>query len=147
MKTYITVTKKSLTAVFLFTLFVIIVSGQFYAAAYPVKNARTNAQRVDFIKSLGFVPDESGYDSKEVIIPEKFSAVYRNYNNLQKKAGFDLSKYRGATATVYTYPVGKIQENKDDDYYVNLIVYRGRIIGGDISSRDFYGEMLPLLRF
>lgn len=145
MKTYVTVTKKSLAAVFLLTLIVIIVSGQFYAAGNMSVNAKTNAQRVYFIKALGLSPDDNNIKKKTVTIPETFSDVYITYNNLQKKAGYDLSAYKGAAVVIFTYPVGKIKEGNNDEYYVNLMVYKGRIIGGDISSRNFYGEMLPLM--
>lgn len=146
LKKYVTVTRGGLAAVFLLTLAVIIVSGGFYAAANPVANAKTNAQRVEFIKSLGVEPDDDNAAHKTVVIPTVFSDVYKNYNALQNEAGYDLSGYKGASVTVYTYPVGKIKPDNDDEYYVNLMVYRNRIIGGDISSRNFYGEMLPLMR-
>ena len=107
-------------------------------------NAKTNAQRVYFIKALGLSPDDNSMKKKTVTIPETFSDVYITYNNLQKKAGYDLSAYKGADAEIFTYPVGRIEEKNNDEYYVNLIVYKGRIIGGDISSYNFYGEMLPL---
>lgn len=128
------------------TLAVIIVSGQFYAAANPTVNAETNADRVAFVKSLGLVPDDNNVQNKSVTIPVKFSQVYKNYNALQKQAGYNLENYNGSSVTVYTYPVGKIKPDNGDEYYVNLIVYKNRIIGGDISSRNFYGEMLPLMR-
>ena len=145
MKAYVTVTKKSLAAVFLFTLIIILVGGQFFAAANPVIDAKTNARRVSFIKSLGLEPDDRNAESKTVTIPLEFSAVYKNYNTIQKQAGYDLSGYKGLSVTVYTYPVGKINVENDDEYYVNLMVYKNRVIGGDISSRNFYGEMLPLV--
>ena len=146
LKTYVTVTRKTLIAVFLLTLFIIIVSGQFYAAENPPINAKTNYQRVAFIKSLGLLPDEGNYQSKSVEIPLKFSEVYNNYNDLQIRAGYNLSPYKGVKVTVYTYPIGRIFENFEDEYYVNLIVYNERIIGGDISSRNINGKMLPLTK-
>ena len=146
MKAYLTVTRKSLAAVFFLLLAVIVISGQFYAAANPTVNAKTNAERASYIKSLGLLPDENNAQSKTVEIPVVFSAVYKNYNDLQKSAGFDLSAYKGVTVTVYTYPVGRIRSGNDDEYYVNLMVYKGRIIGGDISSRNIDGEMLPLAK-
>ena len=141
-----TVTRKGLAAAFLCTLIAILVSGQFYAAGNRTQNANTNAQRVYFIKSLGLLPDEENSKCKNIIVPETFSDVYKNYNDLQIEAGYDLSAYKGVEAKMFTYPVGKIKEDNSDDYYVNIIVYKGRIIGGDISSRNFYGEMLPLVR-
>ena len=144
LKAYVTVTRKSLATVFLLTLALIIVGGQFYACAKLPVNAATNAQRVSFIKSLGLEPDDSNVQSKTVTIPVSFSDVYKNYNALQKQAGYDLTKYKGVSVAVYTYPVGKISADNDDEYYVNLMVYKNRVIGGDISSHNFYGEMLPL---
>ena len=145
LKTYVTVTRKSLAAVFLFTLFIIIVSGQFYAAGNHAKNGKTNYQRVSFIKSLGLLPDDTDYEHKEIVIPTNFTEVYNNYNLLQKTAGYNLLPYKGAKATLYTYPVGKIDSSLDE-YYVNIIVYKGRIIGGDISSRNIDGNMFPLVK-
>ena len=84
------------------TLIVIIVSGQFYAAANPTVNAKTNAERVAFIKSLGLNPDDSNAQNKSVEIPVEFSKVYKNYNALQKQAGYNLENYKGARVTVYT---------------------------------------------
>lgn len=130
----------------MFTLFLIIVCGQFYAAGNPAVNAKTNADRVQFIKSLGLIPDENNVTKKSVLIPFKFSDVYINYNALQNKAGYDLKMYKGEKVTVYTYPVGKIGQGNRDEYYINLMTYKNRIIGGDISSRNFHGEMLPLKR-
>lgn len=144
LKAYFTVTRKSLAAVFLLTLITIIIGGGFFAAANPVVNAKTNAQRVAYIKSLGLKPDDSKVQSKTVTVPVEFSPVYENYNALQKRAGFDLTGFKGQSVTVYTYPVGKAGADNDDEYYVNLMVYRNRVIGGDVSSRNFYGEMLPL---
>ena len=144
MKKYVTVTRKSLFAVFLLTLLVIILSGRFSAAGNRAENGKTNAQRVSFIKSLGLMPDDNNAQSKQTDIPVRFSDVYENYNLLQKQAGYDLSEYKGVSVTVYTYPVGRIRDKSSDEYYVHLMVYNGRIIGGDIASNNFYGEMLPL---
>ena len=60
------------------------------------------------------------------------------YNELQKEAGFDLSNYKGKNVTVYSCPVW------NSDKLLNLIVYDGKIIGGDISDVAFDGEMKPL---
>lgn len=139
-----TVTRRSLFAVFLLTLLLILIGGQFSAAGKTNQNGKTNAQRVSFIKALGLLPDDSNATSKEVSVPVDFSDVYKNYNELQKQAGYDLSAYKGVKVTIYTYPVGRLKENNSDEYYVHLMVYNGRIIGGDIASNNFYGEMLPL---
>ena len=88
-----------------------------------------------------------GVDVDKNIIGNLDNQTYRNYNELQKKAGFDLSAYKGSKAKVYTYKVLSYGPFKaQDNARLNLIVYNGRIIGGDISTVAINGVMLPLLR-
>ncbi len=100
-----------------------------------------NASRVDFIKSLGVIPEDELFSQKEIIIPKKFSKVYLKYNELQKQAAYDLTKHSGEKATVYTYCVPNF---RGTTAYVNLIIIDGVIIGGDISAVEIDGFMLPL---
>lgn len=103
-------------------------------------NAAVNDERVDFIVSLGVEVDSENYTVKSVVIPQQFNDVYIQYNNLQKQAGYDLEKYVGKTVTQYTYYF------KDSDTKrVNLLVYKQKIIGGDISSVRLDGQMTALL--
>jgi len=143
MRMYLTFTKKGLVAVLAALLLGLFISGQLYAADNVKENGKTNKQRVDYIKSIGLEPKEECKSSKEIVIPEKFDAVYQNYNALQQSAGFDLLPYMGSSATVYTYGVNT-PEGYTGDTVVNLIVYKGRIIGGDISSCALDGFMLNL---
>ena len=57
---------------------------------------------------------------------------------MQIEAGFNLEKYKGKKATVYSY------REKDTDRIINLIVCNGEIIGGDISETSLNGNMKPL---
>ncbi len=143
MRMYFTFTKKGLVALLAAMLLGIFIGGQLYAANNIKENGKTNKQRVDFIKSIGLVPQEECKGYKSIVIPEQFDAVYQNYNSLQQAAGFDLLPYMGSNATVYTYGV-KTPEGYTGDTVVNLIVYKGRIIGGDISSCALDGFMLHL---
>ncbi len=103
-------------------------------------NAALNQNRVEFIASLGVDVDDQNYTVKSVIIPQQFNEVYVQYNNLQKQAGYDLLKYTGKTVTQYTYYL------KDSDTTrVNLLVYKQKVIGGDISSVQLDGQMRALV--
>ncbi|MEG2814387.1 MAG: DUF4830 domain-containing protein, partial [Oscillospiraceae bacterium] len=44
----------------------------------------TEQQRVDFLKKKGIVVEEKSCSTADVVIPEKFSDVYKNYNAIQK---------------------------------------------------------------
>ena len=45
---------------------------------------------------------------KTVTIPDEFGEVYERYNELQKRQGFDLYRYRSREAVVYTFPVASV---------------------------------------
>ncbi len=98
----------------------------------------TNEDRVTYLNSLGYEIDEGFLESKEIMIPEVFNEVYINYNDLQKQAGFNLEAYKGCPAVLHKYKLSGSEK------YVNLITYNGEVIGGDISSPEINGEMLPL---
>lgn len=98
--------------------------------------------RLEFLGSLGYVVEDDSESHKTILLPTKFDKVYAAYNGLQKDVGFDLSRYRGCEAELYTY---KLTKPKDfSEAAVSLIVYRNKIIGGDISSLENGGVCLPL---
>ena len=140
MKFFLTLSKKHLAIILAAIIIALIILGQFVTAKGSKINGSTNALRVQYIKSLKLEPDDSNVTSKEIVIPENFSKVYKEYNALQKKAGFDLARHRGEKATVYTYALS------GSDMLVHIIVADGEIIGGDIADISFNGEMKPLCR-
>ena len=77
-------------------------------------------------------------ESESIKIPEEFGDVYNRYNELQKQSGTNLLNYRGADCVRYTYT----EEGSDRRF--NLIVYEGRIIGGDVCTVALDGEMSAL---
>ena len=108
-------------------------------------NAKTNADRLLFIKNLKCTVKSNEPVRKTVHIPEVFYDVYNEYNTLQQSAGYDLSLYKGCEVTIYTYGINP-PLGYDGECVVNLIVYKDKIIGGDISSMALGGFMLPLNR-
>lgn len=102
-----------------------------------------NASRIAFINDLGVVVNSEFTEEKQIVIPNKFNEVYLKYNEIQKQAGFDLLEFAGKNAVVYKYKAESF--NGSDSVFVNLIVLDGEIIGGDISSVEFDGFMLPLM--
>ncbi|MDO4607886.1 MAG: DUF4830 domain-containing protein [Clostridia bacterium] len=143
MNTYITFTKKRIIATLAIFICVGLVCCELYAAANKTPNAKTNADRLIFIKRLGYTITQESLTAKTVTIPEVFYDVYKNYNTLQQKGGYDLSDYKGCTVTLYTYKINTPKGYKGE-CAINIIVYNDRIIGGDISSAALDGFMLPL---
>lgn len=91
----------------------------------------TTEQRVKYINSLGYKTDTKE-ESKEIIIPLRFNQVYNNYNEIQKKQGFDLTSYKGKKAVLYTYNILNYEDN--DNVIANLIVLDGVLIGADLCD-------------
>ena len=139
MKFYVTLSKKHLAVILAVIIIALLVVGQLVTVGNNAKMGATNALRVEYIKSLGLEPDDSNVSSKVIVVPEKFSKVYKEYNQLQKKAGFDLNRYKGKSATVYTYPLS------GSENLLHLMVCEGQIIGGDIAEIKIDGEMKPLV--
>ncbi len=138
MRLFFTVTKRGLgialgVAVMVFA--VLSVSASLKASAI---DGSTHRSRMVYIKGLNINVDEEGATLKETVIPQVFNDVYSEYNRLQLKAGFDLSRYKGEMVTIYTYPVIGKEQN------LNLIVLKGEIIGGDICDIAADGEMISL---
>ncbi len=92
------------------------------------------------LASLGYDFSEN-YTKKTFTIPNEFDLVYNNYNAIQKEAGYDLLPYRGKECIMYTYEIYNHPFGKCN---ANIIVYKGKIIGGDISSVNLDGFMVPL---
>ena len=71
-------------------------------------------------------------------VPSKFDTVFSGYNDLQRLQGLDLSRYKRKEVTRYTYIVTNY-DGYDGTVYANLIVYRGRVIAGDICTESENG--------
>lgn len=103
----------------------------------------TNEQRVAFLESLGWQVDSNPVEVAEVIIPQTFNDVYKNYNSIQKAQGYDLSKFRGVRAKRWTYNL-KNYSGASEGVRANLLIYNNMLIGGDISSVALNGFMQGL---
>lgn len=100
---------------------------------------KTNEDRVKFLSQFGYEVSEDPIETVEITLPEKFDNVYAGYNELQKAQGLDLSKYRRKTVMRYTYEVKNYDGYNGGKVLANVIVYRGRVIGGDVCSADPQG--------
>lgn len=101
---------------------------------------KTEEQRQAFFAELGWVVGTEPCEVVDVIIPKEFDEVYTSYNALQEDQGLGLERYRGKRCKRYTY----IVENHPSgakDVRANLLIYSGKIIGGDVCSLGLDGFM------
>ena len=99
---------------------------------------KSNEDRVEFLAQFGWQVNPEAIESIEVTIPEEFDKIFTAYNEIQRRQGLNLSKYKNKEVTRYTYAVTNY-ENYDGKVYANVLVYRNRVIGGDICSADASG--------
>ena len=104
---------------------------------------KTNEQRVEYLTKLGWKVTPEPLEEQTIIIPEELSGVYEEYNALQKAQGFDLSKYGGAEAKRFTYAITNYP-GAEEQVVADMIIYRGRVIAGDIQSVALDGFMQTL---
>lgn len=101
-------------------------------------DAKNNDERVEFLRQFGWEVQKTPLSETVVTVPSTFDTVFSGYNELQKKQGLDLSKYKRKEVTRYTYLVTNY-EGYDGKVFANLIIYRGRVIGGDICTESSDG--------
>ncbi|MEE1012502.1 MAG: DUF4830 domain-containing protein [Acutalibacteraceae bacterium] len=100
--------------------------------------AENSAQRTAFISQFGWKISDEPVEISEVIIPEDFDAGYTEYAAMNKAQGLDLEIYKGVRAKRWTYDVLNYPglENMNGTVQVNLLIYEGRVIGGDVCSLE-----------
>lgn len=100
-----------------------------------VKNAQ---DVISFLSQFGWEVGSEPVEVKTVTIPAEFDKVFAAYNEMQKGQGLNLSKFKNKDATRYTFAVSNY-EGYEGTVYANVLVYRNRVIGGDICSADVSG--------
>jgi hypothetical protein len=100
-----------------------------------VKNVE-DAQR--FLSQFGWEVDAATAKTVQVTMPSEFDKVFTGYNELQKRQGLDLSKYRNREVTRYTFTVTNYK-GYEGTVLANVLVYHNRVIGGDVCSADVTG--------
>ena len=69
---------------------------------------------------------------------ESFDKVFAAYNEIQRAQGLDLSKYKKKELTRYTFEVTNYADH-EGTVYANVLVYRNKVVGGDICSAELSG--------
>lgn len=98
----------------------------------------SNDERIAFIAQFGWEVESVAKEEAEVTIPSEFDKVFSGYNTIQKSQGLNLEKYKNKTVTRYTYVV-KNYPDYEGTVYFNMLVYKDRVIGGDVCSAALDG--------
>ncbi len=105
------------------------------ATEVPVVSTRggTGEERIAFLKNLGYETEAEAVEVEEIRLPDETDEAIRQYNEIQKKVGFDLEAYLGKRVKRYTYRVLNAQNEPSNAY---LYVYRDTVIAGHIATAD-----------
>lgn len=128
---------KMVSVVFLLLLFGLL--GGSLATGSSEIDLPNEAQRQAFLQNIGLSIRPDCHTQRSVAIPWDFNAVYREYNRIQRQAGFDLTDYSGKTVMQHTYKT-------ETGQLVHLLQDGERLIGGDICGVQLDSQMLPLFQ-
>lgn len=111
------------------------------------------AERQDYLEQLGWQPAKNSggmveEKSQTITIPKVFDGVYTSYAQMLKEAGFDLYRYKGANAQLYSYALANWPESLGNGpVTATLVVLAGndRLVGGDISQDEADGFSTALV--
>ena len=117
--------------------------GETDAQTYSPVTAADDGGRIAFLEELGYEVNPQCLEVREVLIPDEFDEVFRQYNDLQKTAGMDLEPYQGRRVKCWTYAV--VNHPQDSSVQAHLYVYKDKIIGGDVASTVLDGFMTGLV--
>ncbi|MBO4980254.1 MAG: DUF4830 domain-containing protein [Clostridia bacterium] len=106
--------------------------------SYSYGKIKTSDDVEKFLAQFGWTVADDPTEEAKVTLPDEFDKIFTAYNELQRRQGLNLSKYKRKDVTRYTYEVTNY-EDYDGKVYANVLVYRGRVIGGDICSADATG--------
>lgn len=106
--------------------------------SYRYDKVKSADDAAAFLGQFGWVVDAGSAETRQVTIPAEFDKIFAGYNEMQKAQGLDLSKYKKKAVTRYTFTVTNYEDYRGA-VYANVLVYRNRVIGGDICSADVSG--------
>lgn len=145
------ITKKSISSAFVLIVllvFLLVLVAFKTSSDKPqerLQPATERVERIAFIENMGYKVNQKQEEMvKEIEIPNIFNGVYAEYQKIQQQAGYNLEKYAGSKAIIYTY---NLIYPERTDVYAHLIVVDGFVIGGDISALSVEdGFINPLAR-
>ena len=107
-------------------------------ASYNYEKIKSNEDRINFVKQFGWQVEAQAVKEQQVLIPAEFDKIFAQYNEIQRRQGLDLSHFKKKSVMRYTYTVTNYP-NYEGTVYINILVYRNNVIGGDVCSADVNG--------
>ncbi len=106
--------------------------------SYNYDKIKNEEDVAGFLAQFGWSVDAASVEKQEVTVPSEFDKVLAGYNEIQRAQGLDMSKYKKKKITRYTFEVTNYN-GYEGRVLANVLVYRNKVIGGDICSADVTG--------
>lgn len=110
----------------------------------PLPQLTGNAQRVEYLRSLGWEVEEEPIETLQFLFPEQLEEPYVSYNELQLSQGFDLTDCLGKQVSRYTYAVLN-HPSRAEGVQANLYLCGDVPAAGDIFCPGAGGFQDPLI--
>ena len=143
-KTSIFTRKKALLIVFISAALLLVFIFLRFSGAEDI-DLRTTEGRKMFLQDLGWEIDVDSESHKSVLIPKELSGLLIDYNNMQLKQGYDLSKHCGESCEQYIYNLTNYPA-KDETVLVTLYIQGRELIAADIHSTAMNGFMHGIIK-
>lgn len=140
--------KKAVLSVLAFGLvmvLLILLTARLKSGPEPLPRLADNAQRVEYLRSLGWEVEEEPLETLQFLLPDPLTEPYLTYNELQLEQGFDLNGCAGEKLTRYTYQVTSYPD-RPDDVQANLYLWGDTPVAGDLCGIGADGFQLPLIQ-
>lgn len=105
----------------------------------------TRDGRQAYLRSLGWEIDPETEAFRTVLVPDRLEGIMEQYNKLQLKQGYDLSRHLGESCSQYCYEITNYP-NAEGRVLVSLYLQDGQLIAADIHSTALNGFMHGLRR-
>ncbi len=94
--------------------------------------------QAQFLRTLGIKVEPKSISSDEITVPTVFDDIYNEYNELQTTIGLDLTPFKGQEVERVVFRL------KNSDKTATLLIYKGHVVGGHISSGVYKDSYEPL---
>lgn len=92
---------------------------------------QNNDDKLKFLKEKNIDVNDEPIQVIEVMVPNDMNDEYKEYNEIQKKQGFDLSKYKGKKLKQWTYSI-----KNDKNSFVTILQDKDKIVGCHILDNN-----------
>lgn len=95
---------------------------------------------IEFLKQFGWEVNTAPLEEEKIVIPAELDNVYKEYNEIQKAQGLDITPYAGREVTHMQFEVTNYP-NGVENVEANLLIYDSKVIAGDICIVSLNGYM------